>query len=687
MSGIAGIIYLDGRSADRFDLGRMVDAMAHRGPDGRAVWCEGSVGLGHCMLHTTPESLHEVLPYTSASGVHTITADARIDNREELLSVLRVSGPAHLVSDSELILRAYERWGEACVDHLVGDFAFAIWDAAEQKLFCARDHFGIKPFYYYFVPNQCFVFGSEIKAVLQHPEVVEELDEVQFGLHLTRVPADTVRTVFKNVVRLRPAHAFRLAAGTAEERRYWTLSPAPVDQNLTDEEYTARFLELFTEAVRCRLRSAYPIASELSGGMDSSAVTCMARDLLQAQSGPPLHSISLVYNRFTDCDERPFIQEVLKQGGIEPHFTAADEESLFDILEEVFRYLDEGRASGNHYLNWLTARTAGRTGSRVLLSGQDGDTTVSHGWFYFLEMAREGRWEEFAREAQLCVEHLRAEQSLYRTQEAYRSTADIVNAYAVKYLQECASDRKRWRFFRSVNAMKKHLPVSPRAVYRRFWRQLLIPGFVQRRRALSASRGMEAHLPGHINRAFATRIQLQERLAQFRASEPKRPTVRGDQLSTLQSAYLDFSFEKFDLYAAANGVEARHPFMDKRLIEFCLALPSRQSLSGGWTRVILRRAMQGILPEALQWRAAKALLGGSYKHVLFGAKPGAVEALMQDLDMLVPYVDLDHVRQLYERRNMLSDAEEVTFGLILTMVYWLKRRYERAGQIPLKKAA
>ncbi|MEO0970581.1 MAG: asparagine synthetase B, partial [Cyanobacteria bacterium J06639_18] len=186
MSGIAGIKYLDNSLLHRADLVLMLDTLAHRGPDGADIWVDGNIGLGHRMLWTTPESLIEKQPLVDRVRNLAIAADARIDNREELISQLSLdNSPSDrplnqninqnnsclkTVTDSQLILEAYKKWGEDCLEYLVGDFAFAIWDGCKQTLFCARDHFGVKPFYYY-QSDQVFIFASEIKALLCLPQV------------------------------------------------------------------------------------------------------------------------------------------------------------------------------------------------------------------------------------------------------------------------------------------------------------------------------------------------------------------------------------------------------------------------------------------------------------------------------------------------------------------------------------
>ena len=162
MSGIAGLYHLDQHPVVASELCQMIKILAHRGPDSSDTWCQDSIGLGHCMLWTTAESLHEQLPLVK--GDLTITADARIDNRDELAQVLSLPDrPLEKIADSEFILAAYEQWGSDCPEHLLGDFAFVIWDGQKLPLFCARDHFGVTPFFYYHRPYKSFAIASEIK--------------------------------------------------------------------------------------------------------------------------------------------------------------------------------------------------------------------------------------------------------------------------------------------------------------------------------------------------------------------------------------------------------------------------------------------------------------------------------------------------------------------------------------------
>jgi len=225
LSAIAGIYYRDGRPVMHSNLEQMLANLAHRGPDGAGLWSEANVGLGHRMLWTTPESLHERLPLYTQAGDLAITADARLDNRDELLTSLRLTDrPAGEISDSALILAAYQEWGDACPQKLLGDFAFAIWDGRKQHLFCARDHFGVKSFFYY-ASDTLMVFANEIKALLTLSDVPRRLNETRIADYLTGIFEDQTATFYQGILRLPAAHTLTIDAHSMRLKRYWVLDP------------------------------------------------------------------------------------------------------------------------------------------------------------------------------------------------------------------------------------------------------------------------------------------------------------------------------------------------------------------------------------------------------------------------------------------------------------------------------
>jgi asparagine synthetase B (glutamine-hydrolysing) len=258
--------------------GEMLSMLSHRGPDGNGVWLEKSagVGLGQCLRVTTPEALHERQPLVSREGRIALVADARVDNRTDLIQALDLRGDPDKIPDSALILAAYERWGEDCADRIVGDFAFAIWDGNERKWFCARDPFGCRSVHYTHRPGQLFACATEIKALLAVAEIPRELEEMRVGLFLTGTFDDQAITFYKGIFRLPAGHCMVVDESGLRVRRYFELDPKRDIRFRTDDAYAEAFLEIFTEAVRCRLRATAPVLSTLSGGLDSTSIACVA---------------------------------------------------------------------------------------------------------------------------------------------------------------------------------------------------------------------------------------------------------------------------------------------------------------------------------------------------------------------------------------------------------------------------
>ena len=238
------------------------------------------MGLCHLRLCITPESLHEHLPMPDAAQNLVLTADARIDNRDELINELAIAETGHrVVTDSELILAAYARWGEGCPERLVGDFAFAIWDGRNQTLFCARDHFGVKPFYYH-RSGRFFAFASEIRALLRLKAISGRVNETKVADFLGRTELDPTTTFYQDLLQLPAAHSMVIGHERSAIRCYWALDGSRELRLKSDDEYHEAFRAHFTRAVRDHVRSAYPIGSLLSGGLDSSSIVAVAKKVV-----------------------------------------------------------------------------------------------------------------------------------------------------------------------------------------------------------------------------------------------------------------------------------------------------------------------------------------------------------------------------------------------------------------------
>ena len=391
MSGIFGVINWQGKPLEHTELNRMSSSLARRGPDSEGLWLDGAACLGHRMLHTTPESLHETLPFEDTASGLVISADARIDNREALCEALGISNQTRCdISDSYLILLAYKKWGEKCPGHLLGDFSFAIWDKNQQQLFCARDPIGIKPFYY-FASDKLFAFASTVPAIRCLSVVPHDINEARIADFLVEAleGIDHTSTFFTTISRLPPANWLLTTKHNTTRQRYW----APVIDNsltsLQEHESIEAFSEILTQSVHCRQRSLHPTAVMLSGGIDSASILGIARSISQLENNQTVHTFSAVDPQATSLDTA-CIQLIADQGDIQVHRVRPDQ--LSDYRENLDWILPNADEPFDHFmlipqLMYITAR---EQGINNMMDGGDGDLAVSLSGPYIARLINSG---------------------------------------------------------------------------------------------------------------------------------------------------------------------------------------------------------------------------------------------------------------------------------------------------------
>jgi asparagine synthase (glutamine-hydrolysing) len=546
MSGIAGVIHLDRSPIDAHILQRMTDAIAHRGPDGAGTWVDGPAGLGHRMLRTTPEALHERQPLCDESGQVCLVLDGRVDNREDIGKALEAKGVIlRDCTDAELVLKAYLQWGEEAPVHILGDFAFAIWDGRQHALFCARDIFGIRPFNYCCGVNFVLI-ASELHQLFHDPRVKRVPNEGMVAEYLSVQITHCEETLWEGILRLPAAHFMWVGPRGIEKRRYWEFDLSKKIRCKTDEEYAEQFLYLFREAVGCRLRSSGPIGSYLSGGLDSSSVSVIANELLLEQGRTePLDTFSLVFPGMS-CDESGYIRKIVEHAGLRSH--------LFPPLPARLEYYDEQAARYQDFPGWpnggammaLPLREAVRqAGTRVMLTGLGGNECVEGSFGdEMTELAGEGKLLELVRTA--------------------KANGPIRNV-------------PWWRLVLDYG-VRPNIPSAMKKALRRI--RLRRPRF--------------AWLPPQ----FQERTALLSRI-QALAAPPGATPVQKAMHWYFYCGYNVHARETTDHDAVFLGVDYRHPFFDRRLAEFAFALPERQRSHHGIVKIVLRNAMQGRLPESV----------------------------------------------------------------------------------------
>jgi asparagine synthase (glutamine-hydrolysing) len=546
LSGIVGIYDRSGAPVDRALLQALAHFLSYRGPDGRDTWSSGPIGFGHTMLRTTRESQFERQP-ASLDDQLWITADARIDCREELETKLAQKGhgaPCRTATDSDLILHAYAAWGADCVQQLRGDFAFAIWDARKKLLFCARDHFGVKPFYYSEL-GEFFLFSNTLDCLRQHPEVSERLNDAAIGdFLLFGFNCDDATTTFCDIRRLPAAHAMTISSEGLRIQRYWSVPTEGRIRYRRAEEYVEHFQILMQAAVADRTR-VDRAGILLSGGLDSGTVAATARELSGSAGGArDLRGYTVVYESLFRDEEGGYAQETAKFLNIPIQFIPLDNVQPFERWDDPDLSMPEP-VDDPCFAGLFDQHRAISTGCRVVLTGEGNDGLMHFQmWPYIQDMARNGEWQR-----------LMAETSRYA-----------------------------W------------IRPSP------------LPGIWRRAKNLFGKDATTSECPRWLAPDFARRLNLQERAKQWSRPAPVSPPhpVLTKGHASLSSSHWSRMFEVEDAGVTHCPVELRHPFLDLRVVNFLLALPPFPLF---FEKRLLREAVVGRLPESIRTRRKSPLAG------------------------------------------------------------------------------
>ena len=636
MNAICGFLRHDGaihaQSGDGLDA--MLAAFGGHREDG-ARWTEGMAGLGCRRLpafaagEDRPEA---ALRFDRDAGL-VLAADARLDDRGALCAALGVPGAERPgLTDSDLILRAYVRWGRDCPNHLLGDYAFAVWDARHRRLFCARDPVGVRPFYYARTPDR-FLFASSVEAVLAAPGVSCALDEATVAAFLIRIGFwSPDRTFFRAVRKLPPGHALTIDDGATRLDRYWRPEQTPEARPATDQVHAEAFLDLFSRAVKDRLRGADPVGVHLSGGLDSSSVAVLAARELRRQGRPPPLAFSWLPElggrppREDHAREYALVDAVCEQEGLQVFHRSPGPEDVIAVLRH-----DVVRPGVHIHMNEeVVQRCAAQRGVRVLLSGWGGDEAVScKGRGYYEDLLLRGHW------ARLCAE--------------YRARGKGLRSFLAEVLLPLVHPDLP----RSLRRLRRGK--DPR---RRRW--LIDPAFARRAKPL----------PETILRPFS---------------------VRYLQLRLLRSGHLGERMEGWAASGARRGIEYRYPLLDRRLLEFALGLPPEQFRRGRWNRWLMRHALGAalrgappgtsadgpVLPPEICWNRSKADL--ARVDAALDAFAEALPVLRRELRRRAP------ARACYVDMPRLLDGLDADLLAMLSPESWLDAGSPYTDQLLLNR--
>jgi len=591
MSGIAGIVHWDGRPVPDGHLGRMLEAVRHRGPDGLVGETRESVALGQARLALRAEECEQAQPVWLPDRTSAIVADARLYNREELLGSLGdVEWLRSPVSDAAILLAAHERWGVEMLQRLSGDFAFAICDSVERRVFAARDPFGVKPLFFW-ASGSTFRFGSEPKQLLVFPEVAVEPENCAVVEHLMGSPKARELTFFKGVHRLKAGHYLVATVDGVSQRAYWHPQQSGGLDLPLDEEYAVRFRALFKQAIANRLGTDWPVGAQLSGGLDSSSVVAMAAEVYNDAgiSLPRLETLSETYAGFP-CDETPYIEVMSERL---PFNSRRIECSEFDLASSIEAELWKEDGPTPELTPDRTRRISevlSSLGARTLLTGYGGD--------------------ELAWNPESAPDLLRQGQVLSAVRQSWQLSRLPDEGPFSTILSRAI-----------VQSMPSGLRVSLAA---------LRPG---------RARGFPPHLNPGLDHDLG---------------EGEEPVAPGPEFGSmaqdavfrwLTDPLLHWNLERLEQRYAAWTLELRHPFFDRRLAELVLAIPfARRIAPPGKRKALLQDAMKGLLPPEILRRRSQAVFDSYFLEAWRQWRPTLKEVIHSSDEWLSePYTDREKV--------------------------------------------
>ena len=563
MSGIAGVIRLGG-SVDPSELVDMLAPMSRRGPDRSSWLVDGNAGFGQALLATTPEALADRQPWRHPESGCIVVSDSRLDNRPELAIELGLTDRAiDNIGDGELLHAAWQAWGSDCANRLLGDFAFALWDPRSQRLFCARDIMGVRPFYFHRALGRMFAFASDSHALLALSDVPHRINDgrVADALVGELEGIDRTSTFYLDIERLPPARTMIVEADAALQEEYWRpLDTPPAQLPATDQAWIEAVRASLDRAVQRRLRGLGVTGAMISGGLDSSAVAALAQRKLETR-GERLATFSAI-DSANHCNETSAIRDMLNAFPFDA--TTLDVQQSLSVEPAIHQHLEEMREPFDGSATLISAiyAAAATRNVRWVMDGIPADNLYTVGG-YFRQLARKAKLWTLWREARAL--HV-TEGALYPTMRALQTLLGSLVPLAL---------RRPWEVLRDE------------AMYRKLRQD------------------------SRISNEFADRVQLRKRFCIYRRDmrETRIGKAAGVPHTIMTAAYITAGIERYNRIASFHGVEPRHPFLDKDLIELHMWLPLSLRLHDGHHKWVLRAAMQDLLPHAVAWRRGKEHLG------------------------------------------------------------------------------
>jgi len=629
MSAIFGIINKSGNHVDREEVDVMLTSLLHRANNGNGVWIDGNVALGHCLLKVFPQQNFEKQPQKFSDL--TITADVRLDNREELAKILSIEKhELAITSDPSLILLAFQRWGKECVKHLEGEFAFAIWDKQNQSLFAATDPIGYRPFYYYSSPNK-FIFSSEMKGVVAAKPLPNYFNEESLIEYFYR-KGSPENTYNKEIFALCGGNSLVLEGDKLVLAKYWTLESTGKYNFRKDEDWYDCTRDILYRSIEKRLNPDVPIGITLSGGLDSTSIASILSELL-LKKNKPLYAISSVLPtdyKGIESDERHYIDIV---GRYCPNLIQIYEEGRglgpLTNLNESFD-LDETFPNPFSFMDKAILRAAAEKNIRILYTGFGGDYWISNkGNTVVYDMLNDGNFKE-------------AFSLLSKFSKKENKT--ILQEIRVRYLSHTKAYKELRSFFRGEKINWQNKTFLNKHFLDEY--STLLNKNVDNRTAISIKKQLETGRIGRI-------------------------------ISLLHNRNSGFA------------MESATPMFDKELMEFLMDVPERLFVEKGTPRNLIRSAMHQLIPQEIAQRTDKLPYTVGFPNRLISQKELALNILNSAgrLEKFEKYLNIkemfDHFNEVvpYKGFGQANKIIDIRIAQSLIVYYLLERILQKGYSI------
>ncbi len=603
MSGFITIYNINKKTVDKNLLHNLTQELVYRGPDRLSTWANNFIGMGHTLYQTTNEAQYERQPSTLDDKVW-ITCSARIDDRENLLNKLGMKNQINLdtTPDSHLILYAYKEWGEECLDYLLGDFSFILWDKEKEKIFAARDHFGVKQFYYTH-NDKSFVACNSMHCLRQYPDVSDTLNDkaiagyLLFGDHTWD---DKSITVLNDIKSLPPAHKLIFEKNKLSIKRYWTIpTNLPLLKYAKKSDYIKHFNDILKTAIKDRIRTS-SITLSMSGGMDSTAIAAMVKQLEKEGEINQLDllSVTAVYDSIWPCEERHYAGIAAKHLNIPIKYFIGDNYPLLDPYILTTRPLEI-----DVYTHWLDIQKIFSTHSRVVLTGASADNLLSYS------------------PAVSCVTDLNPIKLMSHRMSLKKLYGQTPALGIRSYLKK--------KFNRSKETLHQPYP-----------------------------------MPQYLNPEFKQKIDIKEIWDRSLTNTYGALHIRHPE-ATYNLVSPDWNTDDIIMKSPFPFSEERDPFLDLRLVNYILSIPSLPWL---FNKHILRESMKEFLPKEIINRPKTPL--GAIQNKLIQERSSQWLKHWKPSPELLKYIDPLKIKLSFKKEN--SEINTYQFLRIVTLDQWLQ---------------